>query len=214
MSVMPSAPRRLVRRKRGEPAWDIARLFPPQGQWSVADYLALADQTNWLIELSDGFIEVLPTATPIHRRIVQFLFKALEAFVLARKCGEAFTAPLPVELWADKLRDPDILFVRPGRIRNSRRPPRGADLVMEVVSEGEENRQRDLEIKPVEYARAKIAEYWIVDPEEQTITVLRLAGTRYRVHRRFARGQSASSVLLRGFSVAVSDILDAGEKTP
>jgi Uma2 family endonuclease len=212
MSVMTSASRRLSKSKRGEPAWDIARLFPPQGQWTEEDYLALADRTNWLIELSDGFLEVLPMATPFHQRIVQFLFEALRVFILGKNCGEVFTAPLPVQLWSDKMRDPDILFVRPGRIRDAHRPPRGADLVMEVVSEGEENRQRDLEIKPVEYARAKVAEYWIVDPEKEKITVLRLAGKRYRVHGEFRRGEGASSVLLSGFSVRVSDVLDAGTK--
>ena len=51
-----------------EPAWDIARLFPPQGQWSEEDYFAL--DTNRLVELSDGFIEVLPMPTMVHQLIV------------------------------------------------------------------------------------------------------------------------------------------------
>jgi Uma2 family endonuclease len=41
----------------------------------------------------------------------------------------------------------------------------GADLVMEVVSSHDEDRRRDLVVKREEYARAGIAEYWIVDPE-------------------------------------------------
>src|SRR5437773_2718941 len=82
------------------------------------------------------------------------------------------------------------------------RPPDGADLVMEVVSEGSENRKRDLETKRLEFAAAGIAEYWIVDPQEQRITVLVLDGSIYRVHGEFAPGTQASSVLLPGFSVA------------
>lgn len=35
-----------------EPAWEVATLFPPQGDWNESDYLALA--TNRLVELSDG----------------------------------------------------------------------------------------------------------------------------------------------------------------
>jgi Uma2 family endonuclease len=82
---------------------------------------------------------------------------------------------------------------------------------MEVVSEGEENRKRDLETKREEYARAGIAEYWIVDPEVQRVTVLALDGTSYRVHGVFDRGATATSVLLPGFAAPVEAILATGE---
>ncbi len=38
--------------KDGEPTWGIALLFPAQGEWSEAKYLAL--ETNHLVELCDG----------------------------------------------------------------------------------------------------------------------------------------------------------------
>ena len=56
----------------GGPAWEIALLFPPQGEWSETEYLAL--DTNHLVEFSDGCIEVLPMATIFHQRIVEYLF--------------------------------------------------------------------------------------------------------------------------------------------
>ncbi len=199
--------------KQGEPAWDLALLFPPQGAWTEEEYWALNQNTNWLIELSDGFLEVLPMPTPFHQRIVQFLFKALEAFVLAHAKGEVFFAPLPVRLWEGKLREPDILFVRPGRIPDPHRPAQGADLAMEVVSEDHKSRQRDLEVKPSEYARAQIAEYWIVDIEKGSITVLRLEGDRYVVHGEFGPGSQAASMLLPGFSVDVAAVFAAGIRT-
>jgi hypothetical protein len=42
------------------PAWEIARLFPNQGQWSEGDYLSLTDHVRHLVELADGKVEVLP----------------------------------------------------------------------------------------------------------------------------------------------------------
>jgi hypothetical protein len=42
-----------------EPAWDIATLFPPQGSWTVDEYLDFTDDTNRLIEYTDGQIEVV-----------------------------------------------------------------------------------------------------------------------------------------------------------
>src|ERR1700730_17212480 len=57
---------------RGEPTWDIARLFPAQGYWSESEYLAL--DTNHLIELTDGALDFLPMPTLFHQRIVAYLF--------------------------------------------------------------------------------------------------------------------------------------------
>jgi Uma2 family endonuclease len=92
-----------------------------------------------------------------------------------------------------------------------RNQPDGVDLAMEVVSRGEEARERDLETKRVEYAAAKIPEYWIVDPELETITVLRLEGDTYSVHSVFATGTRATSTLLQGFEVEVDKVFAAGK---
>jgi len=184
-------------------------LYPLQGEWTETQYLAL-NGTNRMVELSSGCLEILPMPNPFHQRVVDYLFSLLKAFVVARGLGEVFFAPLPVRLWAGKFREPDIMFFRPGRIVSPRKQPDGADLAMEIVSEGEENRERDLEIKRREYASAKIPEYWIVDPELGQITVLWLEGEGYRVHGVFAVGAKATSVLLPGFEVEVSAVFTAG----
>src|SRR5262249_35839075 len=101
-----------LRTGAGEPAWELALLFPQQGAWSEDDYLALNRRTNWPIELSDGRLEVLPMPTPFHQRIVKYLFKVLEAFVLVHAGGEVFVAPLPIRLRPGKLREPDVLYLR------------------------------------------------------------------------------------------------------
>jgi Uma2 family endonuclease len=199
-TVMP--PRRSC--QRGEPTWEVALLFPAQGEWTENAYLTL--DTNRLIELSDGCLEFLPMPTAFHQFIAQFLFKLLDAFVEANCAGFVLLAPLPVRLWPGKFREPDIVYVRRERLPKMHGQPQGADLAMEVVSEGAENRQRDLEIKRAEYAAAGISEYWIVDPEEQRITVLTLDGQTYRVHGEFVPGMQATSVLLPGFTVEVEAV--------
>src|SRR5205823_1127269 len=85
----------------------------------------------------------------------------------------------------------------------------GADLVMEVVSPDPKSRNRDLVKKRREYARAGIPEYWIVDPQEQRITVLTLADRTYQVYGDFRPGSEATSALLDGFRVPVSDVFAA-----
>jgi Uma2 family endonuclease len=104
------------------------------------------------------------------------------------------------------------MYFEARRIRDAEEKPLdGADLVMEVVSPGNKNRERDLGIKRREYAKAKIPEYWIVDPETKTITVLTLSGRTYKVHGEFKHGMDATSKLLKGFKVAVADAFAAGE---
>jgi Uma2 family endonuclease len=194
----------------GDPAWPVALLFPPQGQWSEDEYLSLQNRTNWLVELSDGRIEVLPMPNPLHQRIALYLYLALRASVLATSRGEVLVAPLPVRLKPGKYRDPDIAFFKPGRIPDPECQPEGADLVIEVVSDDEEDRRRDLVTKRQEYAEACIAEYWIVDPKTETISVLVLDGNEYRLHGEFRPGETATSVLLPDFSVDVKATFAAG----
>jgi Uma2 family endonuclease len=194
----------------GAPSWPVALLYPLQGQWSEEEYLALQNRTRRQVELTDGQIEVLPAPKPFHQRIAQYLFRLLEACVIAVGSGEVFLAPLPVRLWPGKYRDPDVSYFKPGRITNPHRQPEGADLVIEIVSDGEEDRKRDLQTKRREYAEAGIAEYWIVDPKTETISVLVLDGSEYRVHGEFHPGETASSVLLSGFTVDVKATFAAG----
>ena len=85
----------------------------------------------------------------------------------------------------------------------------GADLVVEIVSGSADDRERDLVIKRGEYAQASIPEYWIVDPDEGLITVLRLDGDRYVEHGIFKRGETATSALLPELTVNVDVVLDA-----
>lgn len=203
----PGAERRTRPPKKAEPTWAIAELFPLQGYWSEEDYLAL--DGNHLLELSDGFLEVLPMPTTSHQEIVALFYGMLLAFTANSDLGKVLFAPLPVRLWKGKIREPDVVFLfKKHYDRLGEKFWKGADLVMEVVSGGKADRQRDLVKKRQDYAKAKIPEYWIIDPEEDRITVLRLVGKRYVVHGEFDKGETATSHLLEGFSVDVSAMLN------
>jgi Uma2 family endonuclease len=189
---------------QAEPTWAVAYLFPMQGNWTEEDYLAL--NGNQLVEFSHGFLEVLPMPTTSHQLLVVYLYGLVLAFTTSRDLGTVLVAPLRVRLWRGKFREPDVLFMlkeHTGRIGEEFW--QGADLVMEILSGEKEDRRRDLVTKRREYARARIPEYWIVDPQEERITVLRLAGKRYVVHGEFPKGTEAFSHLLRGLTVNISE---------
>jgi Uma2 family endonuclease len=182
-------------------------LLPLQGLWTEEQYLRLTDQTNHLVELTDGVIEVLPMPTRKHQAISRFLFLALLSFV-QRLGGTVFYAPLRVRISPGRFREPDlVVLLDVNDPRNQNAFWLGADLVVEIVSP--DNPDRDLVEKRSDYAEAGILEYWIVNPQTEAITLLTLEGDAYVEHGVFERGTKATSVLLKGFEVSVDAVLNA-----
>jgi len=72
-----------------------------------------------------------------------------------------------------------------------------------------QRRERDLVDKRRDYAEARVPECWIVNPQTETITVLRLREGAYEEAGIYRRGELAASVLMAGFSVAVAEVFDA-----
>jgi len=191
----------------GEPAWEIATLFPAQGQWSELEYLSF--DTNRMIELNDGTLEFLPMTTELHQLIVQYLYRTIFELTSKNQLGLVLIAPFRVRVSPGKIREPDVMFMlHKNRERRKNNYWEGADLVIEVVSDEDPN--RDLVTKRTEYAQAKIPEYWIVDPRDRTIRVLTLdsGATEYRESGCYGDNETAQSVLLNDFGVSVKSVFD------
>jgi len=185
----------------------VLDLRPIQGLWTEEQYLTMTDHSRRLLEFDDGYIEVLPMPTDKHQAISQFIFLALLAFI-RNIGGKVQYAPLRLQIRSGKHREPDILLVRDANDpRRQNRYWLGADVVVEIVSP--DDPERDTKIKRADYAEAGIPEYWIVDPEDETISVLRLEDHLYAEHGIFHRGETATSALLQGFAVQVDAALDA-----
>ena len=179
----------------------------PQGCWNDDEYLWLTDRCRRLVEFTDGYFEMPPTPTRGHQRILAFLYSALHGFIVA-KGGEALFAPLRLRIRRGKFREPDLLAL--GDAQDSRNADRywtGADLVMEVVSASDPD--RDLVAKRRDYAEAAIPEYWIVDPRTKTITILKLEAGEYAEHCASGCGERAASLVFPTFAVDVADVFAA-----
>ena len=120
------------------------------------------------------------------------------------------TSGLRMRVREGKFREPDLLLLRDRS--DPRRRDRfwlGADLVAEIVSP--DDPARDFVVKRADYAEALVPEYWIVDPDSETVTVLALAGDAYIEHGVFARGDTATSALLDGVAVEVTALFEEAE---
>jgi Uma2 family endonuclease len=185
----------------------VIDLSPIQGIWTEEQYLKITDRINHVVEFTDGIIEVVPMPTEHHQAILELLFFLFRAFI-EELGGKVRFAPLRVLIRNGKFREPDILLVCDANDpRRQNRYWLGADLVVEVVSS--DDPERDTVEKVLDYAEAGIPEYWIVNPEEERISVLTLQGGAYATHGVFARGETARSLLLEGFSVDVAAVMDA-----
>lgn len=187
----------------------LCNALPRQGAWSDDAYLWLTDHSRRLIEFTDGWLEELPTPTSTHQLVLLFLYDVFRAHLQGRG-GVVMVVPLRMRIRAGKFREPDLLLLR------HRDDPRfadrywcGADLVAEVVSP--DNPDRDLVDKRTDYAEARIPEYWIADPRDETILVLRLDNGVYREVGVYRRGDSAPSQLLDGLRVNVDAAFDAAK---
>src|SRR5437868_8633574 len=105
---MATVPTRPTSASEAQPAWEIALLFPNQGEWREFDYLDL--DTNQLVELVDGNLKVLPMPTIPHQQIVVFLLEILKKFVTKRQLGTVLIAPLPMRIRDKTYREPDVIF--------------------------------------------------------------------------------------------------------
>lgn len=192
-------------------AWKdmLAELAPAQGTWSEEEYLGLTDHRKRLVEYTDGYLEILPLRTAAHQMILKLLFLSFFSFFETRG-GNVLFAPLRMRVRAGKFREPALMVLLSAKDpRSQNRFWLGADVALEVVSE--EKPERDLVDKRSDYAEANIPEYWIVNPQTQTITVLELRGGAYTEAGVYGRGQAARSVLAPGFSVDVTVIFDSAK---
>lgn len=185
----------------------VLSLAPIQGLWTEEQYLAMTDHSRRLLEFDDGYIEVLPMPIPKHQKILALLYELFVAFVRPRG-GITLFSPLRVQIRPRTFREPDLVVLLDANDpRQHTRYWLGVDLAVEVVSD--DDPERDTKVKRADYAEAGIPEYWIVNPLNDTITVLVLARKVYAELGVFHRGERATSQLLIGFSLSVDEVLDA-----
>jgi Uma2 family endonuclease len=190
---------------------EVARLFPRQGEWTEAAYLALPD-ANRVVELSEGRLVIPDMPTDPHQFAVGEMFAAIRAFVREHDRGHVRMAPLRVRLWPGKFREPDVVFLsRQHEERRGREFWGVPDLVVEVISPRTEHsngtERTDRVEKLQEYALAGILEYWLVDLKARTIEVHLLREELYHLLGKWEMGEVARSEVLEGFEIPVAAVM-------
>lgn len=151
---------------------------------SFEDYLAYENGEDRLYELfNGGLVEVPPESgfnVGIATKLLIF-FAQIVGHLRVRGHG------LELEVEGEpRNRYPDLTIIKEEHVgqllaRNTIRLSMAApDLVLEVVSPGSLQRDRDYVAKRSQYQNRQIPTYWIVDPQTQEIMVLTLASEGYQ----------------------------------
>jgi Uma2 family endonuclease len=106
---------------------------------------------------------------------------------------------------------PDLAFVRNERwkeVVTGEKFTRAVDLVIEILSSGKENRERDLSVKRQLYAKYGVQEYWIVDSENQCVLIYRLQGSILEEIAKLGVEDEITTPLLPQFQSKVSSVFN------
>jgi Uma2 family endonuclease len=146
--------------------------------FTLEDYLAYDDGTDTRYELENGELIVMPAESDLNGLIVIMLMFALSRFVPP----ELFRVKTEIAVsgYRATARVPDLMVLTEeaaAALQGAKRSILLADmpppaLVVEVVSPGTKNEQRDYRYKRSEYAARGIQEYWIVDAIAHQVMVL------------------------------------------
>ncbi|MBW4675279.1 MAG: Uma2 family endonuclease [Desmonostoc geniculatum HA4340-LM1] len=165
-------------------------------------YLEIDDGTENRYELVDGRLIELPPESEPNTSLANYLFLLLVSagMPFRRVQPHACELQVPVLEAGDPAnRYPDLAILREEHLELTRKrltitfdvlPPH---LVVEVVSPGQSNRDRDYVRKRKQYAARGVPEYWLIDPEEQAIAILQLSEGSYREAGRFTESTQIKS---------------------
>ncbi len=178
----------------------------PKIKFTVADYMSAPEDKRY--QLLDGEMIVAPSTTDKHQAVVGEIFVALHQFVTANSLGLVRIAPYDVVLSSNDVAQPDVLFVsnRRSHIVTAANIQGAPDLIVEVLSPGTQHYDRGY--KRTLYARHGVREYWLVDPEPETVEVLVEGGEAgLTPAATYSRAETLESPLLPGFSLNLTQIL-------
>lgn len=188
---------------------------------SFEDYLTYDDGTDNRYKWVDGVLLEMPTESEFNA----WLSFALQLYLIHSglvrpRLTHRYSCELEVPVLQPKQprnRFPDLVILRPEHIALTQKrltirlEMPAPVLAVEVVSPGQTNHDRDYEDKRAQYQARGIPEYWLIDPNQQTVMVLTLREDTYQ-ETIFKGGDRIMSPAFPGFSLTAEQVLNPQEE--
>jgi len=159
------------------------------------------------MEFINGEIVFQSPAKLRHISSIKLLMKLLDTFVCRQDLGYVGSEKMLVSLTRNDY-EPDICFFEKGKAESFKpdqmRFPT-PDFIVEVLSPSTE--KFDRETKFLDYAAHGVTEYWVVDPENETVEQYVLQAERYELLLK-AKDGTIQSIVLPDFKVQIRAVFD------
>ncbi|MFP4006433.1 MAG: Uma2 family endonuclease [Spirulinaceae cyanobacterium] len=178
--------------------------------WTIQDINAMPDDGGWKrYEIIEGELFVTRTPHIRHQNVSGNLHFELEFWSRKTKRGKTFQAPGVIFTPTDAV-IPDVVWISEERLENgvdeSGHLVVAPEIVIEILSPGEINEQRDKEVKRKLYSLYGVQEYWVADWRLKTIAVYRRNEAQLQQVCTLLEGDDLASPLLPDFRVAIASI--------
>ena len=159
------------------------------------------------VEFINGDMVVHSPVKKEHTDATGFLYQILNVFVRVFQLGYVGYEKV-LSAFTRNDYEPDVVFFGPDKADHFKKgqwkyPP--PDFVVEVLSEGTEHRDRGIKFQ--DYEAHGVAEYWIIDPEDESVEQYFLQNGRFKLHLKAAQGRIQSRAV-PGFAIDIRAIFD------
>ncbi|MFM2432743.1 MAG: hypothetical protein RLZZ511_3957 [Cyanobacteriota bacterium] len=171
-------------------------------RWTTADLELLPDDQR-RYEIIDGELQVTRAPHWQHQSLCGRLYAALDAWSIDSDLGKATINPGIIFTDADNV-IPDVVWASheqlDAALDEAGHLMAAPELVIEVLSPGDQNQRRDKDLKLRLYSARGVREYWIVSQSPQQIEAYRREAGALRLAVTFLAGDELTTSLLPGFS--------------
>ena len=166
---------------------------------------------GWRYELINEVLVVSPIPSLSERDPNEELGYFLRAYQESHPQGSALDLTIgeqTIETKKNRRRADRVIWAGLGRLPDPNETP---TIIIELVSKGKINRERDYVAKRAEYREIGVKEYWIIDRFSKIMTVCRFAADRDQ-ELVFAADQTYTTTLLPGYELPLRRLLELAER--
>ena len=181
------------------------RNTPMQKRRYTYDDIMKFPDDGYRYEIIEGELHMSPSPFFYHQQIQTRLSTMLYNYVEKHNLGIVLNAPMDIVFGMTNIVEPDIIFISNERKEIiSNRIIGAPDLLVEIISESTEARDRTT--KKTLYEKFGVSEYWIVDPEKETVDQFILKKNKYLHQGTLSGNTTLRSLSVKGFTVKVKKI--------
>lgn len=182
----------------------------PALRWTTRDLDALPDDDGWKrYEIIDGVLHMTRAPHIRHQGVAGKICLRLESWSEETALGHAFQTPGVIFTPEDAV-IPDVVWISRERLAQgvdeAGHLTVAPELIVEVLSPGERNEQRDREVKVKLYSIHGVQEYWIVSWQLQTLEVYRRQEAQLKQVATLLPEDTLTSPLLPGFAPEIAPL--------